>query len=101
MFNSIDKKHKENKRKKHSIFFKIITGGIILHGVICVSASYYLAFTEHSQIAESLSATIITEIIAPIIVYGVTKTIENIFEKNKLAFSVPLKTLESEEENNG
>ncbi|MCM1387337.1 MAG: hypothetical protein NC231_08425 [Bacillus sp. (in: Bacteria)] len=52
--------------------------------------SYVLAWREHSQIAEGVSSTIITEIVAPILVYGFTKTVENIFEKNRLAFSEPI-----------
>ena len=45
---------------------------------------------EHTQVVESVSSTIITEIVAPIVIYGATKTIENIFEKNKLRFSEPI-----------
>ncbi len=52
--------------------------------------SYVLAWMEHSQVVEGVSSTIITEIVAPIIVYGATKTIENIFEKNRLKFSEPI-----------
>ena len=37
-----------------------------------------------------MSSTIITEIVAPIIVYGFTKTVENIFQKNHLKFSEPI-----------
>lgn len=33
---------------------------------------------------ETLSSTQVTEIIGPIAVYGITKTIENIFEKNAI-----------------
>ena len=52
--------------------------------------SYALAWQEHSQVVEGVSSTIITEIVAPIIIYGFTKTIENIFQKNELAFSRPI-----------
>lgn len=31
---------------------------------------------------ENLSSTIVGEIVAPLITYGISKTIENIFEKN-------------------
>lgn len=58
--------------------------------MICVSMSYILAWMEHTQVVESVSSTIITEIVAPIVIYGATKTIENIFEKNKLRFSEPI-----------
>ncbi|MDE6663571.1 MAG: hypothetical protein K2K46_09540 [Lachnospiraceae bacterium] len=52
--------------------------------------SYVLAWSEHAQVVEGVSSTIITEIIAPIIVYGFTKTVENIFQKNELKFSKPI-----------
>ncbi len=69
-----------------------------------MSMSYILAWMEHTQVVESVSSTIITEIVAPVVVYGATKTIENIFEKNRLKFSepinkeVPAQPVETEEE---
>ena len=82
---------KEKKRKKTGgRFFKWLVSLVVLHGMICVSMSYVLAWMEHTQVVEAVSSTIITEIVAPIVVYGATKTIENVFEKNKLKFSEPL-----------
>ena len=37
-----------------------------------------------------VSSTIVREIVAPVITYLATNTVMNIFEKNKLSFSVPL-----------
>lgn len=37
-----------------------------------------------------VSSTIVKEIVAPLVVYLGTNTIMNIFEKNKLSFSVPI-----------
>ena len=71
-------------------FFKFMVSAVILHGMVCVSMSYALAWREHTQVVESVSSTIITEIVAPVVVYGFTKTVENIFEKNRLAFSEPV-----------
>lgn len=59
--------------------------------------SYILAWMEHTQVVESVSSTIITEIVAPIVVYGFTKTVENIFEKNRLKFSEPIDKAASEQ----
>lgn len=86
------KKSRRNDKGKipGGIFFKFLIGIVILHGMICVSISYALAWTEHTQVVEGVSSTIITEIVAPIVIYGATKTIENIFQKNKLAFSEPI-----------
>lgn len=86
------KNYLKTKRKKRAggFFFKCLVSLVVLHGMVCVSMSYILAWMEHSQVVESVSSTIITEIVAPIVVYGATKTIENIFEKNRLKFSEPI-----------
>ncbi len=82
----------KGKRKKKSggRFFKLLVSAVVLHGAACVSMSYALAWMEHTQVVEGVSSTIITEIVAPIVVYGFTKTVENIFEKNRLKFSEPI-----------
>lgn len=78
------------KKKPGGRFFKWLVSLVVFHGMGCVSMSYVLAWTEHTQAVEGVSSTIITEIVAPIVVYGATKTIENVFEKNKLKFSEPI-----------
>lgn len=80
----------KNRKKPGGRFFKWLISLVVLHGMACVSMSYALAWMEHTQVVEGVSSTIITEIVAPIVVYGATKTIENIFEKNKLKFSEPI-----------
>ena len=84
-------KHYIRSKKRAGKFFKFLISIVILHGMVCVSMSYALAWLDHAQVVEGVSTTIITEIVAPIIVYGATKTIENIFSKNKLSFSEPIK----------
>lgn len=64
-------------------FMKIITFVVIMHGLTMVTLSYVLAFMDKMQIAESLSQTVVTEIIGPFTVYGITKTVENISKYNK------------------
>lgn len=64
-------------------FMKVITFVIVMHGLTMVTLSYILAFLDKVQIAESLSQTVVTEIIAPFTVYGITKTIENVSKYNK------------------
>lgn len=76
--------------RRRGSFFKILISAVVLHGMICVSMSYVLAWQEHTQVVEGVSSTIITEIVAPVIIYGFTKTVENIFQKNELAFSRPV-----------
>jgi len=80
----------KRRKKTGGRFFKWLVSLVVGHGMICVSMSYVLAWMEHTQVVESVSSTIITEIVAPIVVYGATKTIENVFEKNKLKFSEPI-----------
>lgn len=80
----------KRKKRPSGRFFKLLVSLVVLHGMICVSMSYALAWMEHTQVVEGVSSTIITEIVAPIVVYGFTKTVENIFEKNRLKFSEPI-----------
>ena len=72
------------------MFFKWFIAAVEIHGLMCVTMSYILAFLERTTIAEQLSSAVISEIIAPVVVLGATKTIENIFEKNILKFSTPV-----------
>lgn len=85
------------KKKKGGGFFKGLVIIVVGHGLVCVSMSYALAWKDHMQVVEGLSSTIITEIVAPIIVYGFTKTVENIFQKNRLTFSEPINGLKKKE----
>ena len=84
-------KNKEEQREKvkqkkrvamFDSFMKILTFLVVAHGLIMVTMSYILAFMDKIQIAESLSQTVVTEIIAPVTVYGITKTIENVSKYN-------------------
>ena len=78
------------QKKKGGGFFKWLVIIVVGHGLGCVSMSYALAWKDHMQVVEGLSSAIITEIVAPIIIYGFTKTVENIFQKNRLTFSEPI-----------
>ena len=81
------------KRVKIDTFPKAVTVAIILHGFINIDLSYVLAFLGRDTVAD-VSVAMVTEILAPICVYLVTNCIANIFEKNKLTFSTPLKGLD-------
>lgn len=80
----------KKRKRPGGVFFKSLISIVVLHGMACVTMSYLLAWMEHTQVVETVSSTIITEIVAPIVIYGFTKTIENIFQKNKLSFSEPV-----------
>ena len=90
---------KEIKKKPRiDTFPKAILVLIVLHGIICVTASYILAFMGYTNTVENLSITIIGEIMAPVITYIIGNCFTNVFEKNKLSFSTPLSRLEKEDE---
>lgn len=63
-------------------FMKLIVLIIVLHGLGCVTASYVLAFRGSMEALENLSSTVVTQIIAPVATYGITKTIENVSKYN-------------------
>lgn len=77
-------------KKKTMNFIKIITLVVVIHGLLCITTSYILAWLGKADVLETLSGILASEIVAPIVTYGVTKTIENIFEKNKTSWSEPL-----------
>lgn len=82
---------RRKKKKKVSLntFTKLITTAVVTHGMILTSCSYILAYMKMDPVVD-VSSTIVKEIVAPLVVYLGTNTIMNIFEKNKLIFSVPL-----------
>lgn len=84
-------RRRRKKRKKVSLntFTKLITTAVVAHGMILTSCSYFLAYIGMDPVVD-VSSTIVKEIVAPLVVYLGTNTIMNIFEKNKLSFSVPL-----------
>lgn len=77
------------KRVKVDTFCKAIVVIVILHGVLLSTASYVLSYLGRDTVYE-VSTVIITEILAPVVTYLITNMIANIFEKNKLSFSIPL-----------
>lgn len=84
-------RQKRKKKKKVSLntYTKLITTAVVVHGMVLTSCSYILAYIGMDPVVD-VSSTIVKEIVAPLVVYLGTNTIMNIFEKNKLSFSVPL-----------
>ena len=68
---------------------KVATTAVLAHGMILTSCSYVLSWIGMDPVVD-VSSTIVKEIVAPLVVYLGTNTIMNIFEKNKLSFSVPI-----------
>lgn len=69
-------------KKFFDSFMKILVFVVVLHGLVCISLSYILAFMGYSEVVESLSSTMVSEVIAPVTIYGITKTIENVSKYN-------------------
>ena len=61
---------------------KILVFIVVAHGLVCISLSYVLAFMGCADVVESLSSTMVTEVIGPVTIYGITKTIENVSKYN-------------------
>ena len=55
----------------------------VINGFAWVWCSYYLAYTDHEQIAESLSQVAVTEIVAIAFVYAIKSLIENLSKNNR------------------
>lgn len=80
---------KFGKKVKIDTYVKAATSIVLGHGLIMVTMSYVLAWFGKDAVAD-VSVTLITEIVAPLCLYMGTNCVMNIFEKNKLSFSVPL-----------
>ena len=96
----------EQKVRLFDSFMKVLVAVIVLHGLCCVTASYVLAWYGIMEPLQSLSETIAREIAAPVITYGLTKTVENISKYNDWIerylygkHNIPEKELESEQAN--
>ena len=79
-------KIREKKKPRIETFAKLITFLVIIHGMACVTASYVLAFLNHTSV-ENLSITIVTQIVAPCSLYIICNLLANIFEKNVCHFT--------------
>ena len=78
-----------SKKVSLDTYAKIITTAVIAHGMVLTTWSYVLAGYGMDPVVD-VSSTIVREIVAPVVTYLATNMIMNIFEKNKLSFSVPL-----------
>lgn len=63
-------------------FSKLIVAFLLFNGTIWIYASYYLAYIGRTQIAETLSKTVVAEILGVIIVYATKALVENLSKNN-------------------
>ena len=61
---------------------KILAVWLVFHSTVWIYLSYYLAYTGHEEIAETLSGKVVTEVIAVFASYAVTATVSNVFRYN-------------------
>jgi|GEM_PF-7002211 len=61
---------------------KILAVWLAFHSTVWIYMSYYLAYTGHEEIAETLSGKVVTEVIAVFAAYAVTSTVGNVFRYN-------------------
>lgn len=84
------RKKTPDKKVKIDTYVKLATSIVLGHGLTMVTMSYVLAWFEKDAVAD-VSTTLITEIVAPLCLYIGTNCIMNIFEKNELSFSKPIR----------
>ena len=61
---------------------KVLVWWFAIHSTVCLYLSYILACLGGAEIAESLSKVVVTEVIAVLLLYIVSKTVENVFKYN-------------------
>lgn len=88
-------------KRKSIKAIKLLTYIVVVHGLLCITSSYIMAWCGICDTLSSLSEVLAKEVVAPITIYGITKTLENIFEKNMTSFHKPLDTKEESEETLG
>ena len=62
---------------------KVVIWVCLLMGFAWVWCSYYLAYTDHEQIAESLSQVAVTEVIGVVLAYCIKSAVENLSKNNR------------------
>ena len=61
---------------------KVLVWWFAIHSTVWVYLSYILACLGGVEIAESLSKVVVTEVIAVLLLYIVSTTVENVFKYN-------------------
>ena len=64
---------------------KVLVWWYTIHSTVWVYCSYILACIGREAIAESLSKIVVTEIISVLLLYIVSKTVENVFKYNEFS----------------
>ena len=78
MFKKIKERWINFKAEQAIEYHKRLLNFIIINSIGMMWMSYILAWFNHEEIAQSLSNTVATSIVAVVIPYLITKTIENV-----------------------
>ncbi len=63
-------------------FSKLIVAWLLFNGTIWIYLSYVLAYLGRAEIAETLSKTVVVEILGVMVVYAVKALLENLSKNN-------------------
>ena len=63
-------------------FSKFIVTLLLINGIIWTYLSYYLAYLGRDQIAETLSTTVLVQVLGVVIVYSAKALFENLSKNN-------------------
>lgn len=70
------RKIKKVSKSKKIEFSKTIVAWLLIHGTIWTYLSYYLAYLGRTEIAETLSKTVVVEILGATVVYALKSYLE-------------------------
>lgn len=63
-------------------FSKVIVGWLLINGTIWTYLSYFLAYLGKTEIAETLSKTVVIEVLGVMLVYSLKAVVENLSKNN-------------------
>lgn len=64
-------------------FSKLIVAWLLFNGTVWIYLSYALAYLGRGQIAETLSKTVVAEVLGVTLVYAVKALVENLSKNNQ------------------
>ena len=75
--------HSESAEVMKLTFSKIIIAWLVLNGTVWIYLSYALAYLARGQIAETLSKTVVVEVLGVVLAYSIKALVENLSKNNQ------------------
>lgn len=72
----------QTSKKRKPEFSKLVAGWLMANGTVWIYLSYGLAFLGREEIAETLSKTVVTEVLGVFAAYAVKALLENLSKNN-------------------